>query len=278
MKHAYLIIAHNEPEILRRLIKSLDDKRNDIYVHIDKKSNFDGNNLKVQKSNLYIYRKIDARWGDFSLVEVELYLMKQALAKGDYSYLHLLSGVDYPIKSQDYIHEYCQKHQGTEFIGFSQNVDDKELKWRSQHYFLFSRNFQNKNLLKRVTRVLFANLQSLFGIKRSSLTIKKGCQWCSFTSNFCKFILSQEKMLYADFSHTFCPDELVLQTLCWNSDFKDKLYSTADEFKGCKRYIPWCSGVLRPLKPEDFIKMKKSECWFTRKCSNNDINIIESLL
>lgn len=277
MKHAYLIIAHNEPEVLRRLVKSVDDKRNDIYIHIDKKANFDGSNLIVQKSNLYIYRKIDARWGDFSLVEVELYLMEQALIHGNYTYLHLLSGVDYPIKSQNYIHEYCQEHQGTEFIGFSQNVDDRELKWRSQHYFLFSRDFRCTNPLKKLIRGMYARLQSLIGFHRSSLSVKKGCQWCSITSDFCRFVLSQKEMLYADFSHTYCPDELVLQTICWNSDFRNKLYSITDEFKGCKRYIPWSNGVLRPFIFEDFMKMKDCECWFARKCSTNDINIIESL-
>lgn len=35
--HAYLIIAHNEFEVLTKLIGLLDDNRNDIYVHIDKK-------------------------------------------------------------------------------------------------------------------------------------------------------------------------------------------------------------------------------------------------
>jgi hypothetical protein len=37
MKHAYLIIAHNEFKILSYLVKALDDERNDIYVHIDKR-------------------------------------------------------------------------------------------------------------------------------------------------------------------------------------------------------------------------------------------------
>ena len=42
MKHAYLIIAHNNFYILEKLIKLIDDKRNDIYIHIDKKiRNFD---------------------------------------------------------------------------------------------------------------------------------------------------------------------------------------------------------------------------------------------
>ncbi len=38
MRHAFLILAHNEFQILRILLSMLDDERNDIYLHIDKKS------------------------------------------------------------------------------------------------------------------------------------------------------------------------------------------------------------------------------------------------
>lgn len=37
MKHAYLIMAHNRPEMLKRLVDALDDERNDIFIHFDKK-------------------------------------------------------------------------------------------------------------------------------------------------------------------------------------------------------------------------------------------------
>lgn len=37
-KHAYLIVAHNEFELLKLLIASLDDERNDIYVMVDAKA------------------------------------------------------------------------------------------------------------------------------------------------------------------------------------------------------------------------------------------------
>lgn len=37
MKHAYLIITHSEFEILSRLLQALDDERNDIYIHFDRK-------------------------------------------------------------------------------------------------------------------------------------------------------------------------------------------------------------------------------------------------
>lgn len=36
-KHAYLIMSHNDFYILEKLLRLLDDRRNDIYVHIDKK-------------------------------------------------------------------------------------------------------------------------------------------------------------------------------------------------------------------------------------------------
>lgn len=39
-RHAYCIIAHNQPRLLWRLLSLLDDERNDIYLHIDKKADY----------------------------------------------------------------------------------------------------------------------------------------------------------------------------------------------------------------------------------------------
>ena len=36
-KHAFLIMAHNEYDILNKLLLLLDDERNDIFIHYDKK-------------------------------------------------------------------------------------------------------------------------------------------------------------------------------------------------------------------------------------------------
>ena len=36
-KHAYCIMAHGGWEQLQMLVNALDDERNDIYLHIDKK-------------------------------------------------------------------------------------------------------------------------------------------------------------------------------------------------------------------------------------------------
>lgn len=80
MRHAYLIIAHNNEPLLQMLISILDDNRNDIYVHIDRKADFDGSTLRTSNSLLTIlHERYDARWGDFSLVEAELELDRKSV-------------------------------------------------------------------------------------------------------------------------------------------------------------------------------------------------------
>ena len=279
MKHAYLIIAHHEPEILQLLISALDDERNDIYVHIDKKAPFDGGELYVQKSRLVLLdNRRDARWGDFSLVEVEIALFKEAYKQGPYAYYHLLSGVDLPLRSQDYIHAYCAAHAGTEFIGFAQNVTEKELRWRSQHYFLFAREFNTSCCWKRALRCLFVKMQDIIGYRRIRMEVKKGAQWCSVTHDFAGYLLLHEKEIHKYFHHTYCPDELFIQTLCWNSDFRRRVHSLTDEFEGCKRYIKWVNGELLPFTCEDINDMQNSARWFARKFNSNNQDIMKHII
>lgn len=66
-KHAYLIIASNEGETLKYLIRLLDDVRNDIFIHMDKKhgklpyEEFKG---LTKKSNLtFLKNRLNVKWG-----------------------------------------------------------------------------------------------------------------------------------------------------------------------------------------------------------------------
>lgn len=81
-KHAYLIIAHNNFEVLEILIKMLDYKHNDLYVHIDKKvKNFDTDFFRAlcTQSNIYfLSKRIDVKWGGQSQILTEMLLYKYA--------------------------------------------------------------------------------------------------------------------------------------------------------------------------------------------------------
>lgn len=267
-RHAYLIIAHEKEELLRVLIRQLDHVDNDIYIHIDKKAPFDGSSYKTKFSALRILEeRIDARWGDYSLVEVELLLFRFASSHGAYSYYHLLSGVDMPIKSQEYIHKFCKENYGKEFIGYA-NISQEELRYRSSHIFLFSRLLKSRNLLIRSIRFLFIKIQDLIGYDRNKdCVIMKGSQWCSLTNNFVSYLLDHQEDVERMFKRTFCPDEMFIHTICWNSTFKDKIYNSnvEEEFDGCKRYINWVNGELLPITKDDIEVLNKSNGWFARK-------------
>lgn len=279
MRHAYLILAHTDYDLLQQLVELLDDARNDLYIHIDQKADYDGSEIHTRHSGLHVLpQRLNACWGDYSLVEVELLLFETAFQRGGYSYFHLLSGVDLPIQSQDNIHRYCEAHDGREFIGFSQNATPEELHWRSQHYFLYAKDFRSASIWKRGVRAAFVRLQDLVGVRRSRWEIKKGAQWCSVTSDFVGYLLAHRAEVRKAFRHTFCPDELVMQTLCWNSPFRDKACTEADEFDACKRFIPWENGELRPVTLNDVQAMKQSDKWFARKFSSKKREVIDALL
>ena len=276
MKHAYLIIAHNEAPLLARLVSFLDDERNDIYIHWDAKAGsipF----LSTTKSHLrFIDNRVGVNWAGYSMVEAEYLLFKTACKKGPYSYYHLLSGVDLPVKSQDYIHNECERLAGTEFIAFA-DATKKELDYRVQHYFPFPEEFKGASVFKRFIRKAIIKVQDLVGYKRTDIEVKKGSQWCSVTQYFVEYLLSKENDVRKLFDHTFCPDELFIQTMCANSPFKDKVRKAESEFEGNLRFIKWVDGELLPITMEDLPALRQCDRWFARKFSSKDASLINEI-
>ena len=89
-------MAHNRFEILEKLVQQLDHERNDIYIHIDKRSGkFDTDKINslCHNASIFFVPRMRVYWGDSSMVECELHLIEKALeSKEEYAYFHLLSG------------------------------------------------------------------------------------------------------------------------------------------------------------------------------------------
>ena len=65
-KQAYLIIAHKDDLTFRTLISMIDDKGNDIFVHMDlKNSTYDKKSVEesVQESHIYHTVRTAVTWG-----------------------------------------------------------------------------------------------------------------------------------------------------------------------------------------------------------------------
>lgn len=277
MKHAYLILAHSDADHLRILVGALDDTRNDIYIHIDKKSDIDDfTNIKAYKAKLHFTKnRTDIRWGAPSQIDGEYILFKAAYNPNVYSRYHLISGADFPLKSQDYIHDFFSNHPHEEFIHFSgcenngNGVTARELykKCRLYHFFLSSIKSNNKYkaILSNTLRRGILAFQMIIKIRRrySFEILYKGSQWGSFTSNFIKTLLEKEQTIKSEFKFTHCCDEVYKQTIAMQERFSISEY-------GNMRYIDFSRGSLQSpyvFIENDLEELKSRPELFARKFS-----------
>lgn len=286
-KHAYLIMAHNHPDLLNRLLNILDDPRNDVFVHIDSKSS-DAFVQQVRKSltnaNLFFTERIDVHWGAFSLVQAEMALLKLATDTGNYAYYHLISGVDLPIKTQNQIHNFFDSIQGQELVQFQQPKISAEKLERVRRYFpMQEKDIRNNQLLSFSQRVL-VKAQKILGMDRLkyvSTDFQMGSNWFSITDDFARYIIRVLPKYVPYFRKSFCSDELIVQTILINSPFKGRLYHAQfdDSKQGNMRFIVWINHAPRDIVGSDYQALKSSDLLFARKFNpDKDLAIIEKVI
>lgn len=276
-RHAYLIMAHNDLDILKKMLRLLDDSRNDIYIHIDskiKKINFKEYQNICNLSKVNFIKRMDCRWGDYSLIECELRLLEASI-KEKYSYYHLISGVDLPIKSQNEIHKFFEDNKGKEFIHFCNKEDTNYARKKVQYYYFMTKYLRNSKKIplytQKIINKISINIQKMCGVNRiKDKEIGFGSQWFSITDNLARYIVNNEEWIYLNFKNTKCPDEIFLQTLIKNSEFENNIFgkNLQGDYISCLRYIDWIRGNPYTWKKEDFNELIKSEFMFARKFSS----------
>lgn len=298
MKHAYLIVAHGQWEQLKKLISSLDYEKNDIYIHIDKKAkNVPVKEIKeaAKVSNVSIFQKYKVYWGSFELTLTELFLFKKAHEIG-YDYYHLLSGADFPIKSNDYIYNFFEINNGKEFVHFDTDErlrNDREICRRTKLYhFLqnYRRRFQTQffnsffTFLERILLVIQMVLKVDRLKKFPDLQIKYGSQWVSITDGLVEYILDHESLVHSLFQYTNCSDELFIQTLVYNSKFKERLFDTLfdDSNLANMRLIDMKArgknGSPYTWRYNDLEEIKSSQCLWARKFNMSiDLEVLDAI-
>ena len=271
-RHAYLIMAHADFEVLRVLLSRLDDNRNDIYLHIDRKVR-DVPDFNIVNARLFILdKRINVHWGSYRQIQLEMLLFSTAFKNGSYTYYHILSGVDLPLKSQDYIHRFFQENHGKEFVGYwPENDWQAEERITKYHFFMkYERGYPKyvNILFTRFRRLLQRTTQRLFGLRNTDFQPKKGPNWVSITHDFCKYLLSKENWIKKRFKHTYCGDEIFLQSILWNSPFRERLYDPYNTDNGSMREIDWERGTNSTpytwqIKDKEYLD--SSEKLFARK-------------
>ena len=271
-KHAYLILAHDNFLGLSYLLKALDDENNDIYIHIDKKSNFrDEEMLKnsCTASSVYFVTRYSIYWGDSSIIKAEYELFKTAI-KQNYHYYHLISGSHFPSRSQKEIHDIF-KNENRLYIDCHEERSDDPFYYKIMYYYPFKKYHWNivkqdgMNYVKLwiITKIFYMMINFQKKLKVSRLNpdyvYYKGNQWVSLPHDFVEFLLSKEKETLKAYKNTSCSDEIFIPTIAVNSCYKSRIHYYSNT------YVDWNRGQPYAFKYEDYDELVSVDYIFARK-------------
>lgn len=276
LRHAYLIITHGNFPILEKQLRLLDSRNADFYIHLDthvKDFDFDYYRAIPRWSSVTFVDRIRISWGHYSLAECEMILLRAAV-KGRYDYYHLLSGVDMPIKSREYIESFFNGSGGTNYLNFERPVISREHLDRVRYYYPLQRLNIRSRPIRLGLRLATTYAQKLCGADRTrrydrGFVFQKGTQWFSITHDLAEYLLSREDEIREKFRSTFCTDEVFIHSMVMNSPFRDTL--PPDAFSGrhsnCLRYIDWNRGKPYTFTDDDYDELIHAgpECLFARK-------------
>lgn len=276
MKIAYCIQCHKNTKILRETINLL-SKENDIYIHVDKKTNIDEFNEYLGKV-IFIKDRVDVKWGNFSQVEATLNMLRE-VNKYNYDYISLISGDCLILKRDKEIKAILELNKGKEFIGIEKNFDEEELIKRVKYEY---KDIYFKKYNNNIEKILI-KIQSFMGIVKENIyyeelpKLYKGCQWFTITSQLSNYFieyLDEYPNYKLAFEKSFCSDEIFFQTIVMNSKYSSNVYNInieSDDNSMALRYIDWKSGPEYPkiLCENDFEKIKNTACIIGRKFDDN---------
>lgn len=263
MKIAYIILAHRDPELLKKTINKLKDDNSEFFIHIDLKSNVSRfENLKETSSVHIVKDRVDVKWGSITIVQAVLNSIKEALLDKEINYFYILSGQDYPIKSKREIYDFALKNK-TYLKYFTLPTN----RWKGggihrykRFHFIISRN----RYLRRIVNIIN------FFLPRRKIPHNHipygGDFWCGLNIDSAKYILNfidKEKKYINFFRYTYLADEIFFQTVLLNSNDIIKENIVNEKIT----YVDWS---VKPTPPktlclEDFEIIKNSKYLFARK-------------
>lgn len=270
MKHAILVMGYgNDAAVLQATINHLDDPQIDFYIHWDQR--YPLSQLKSSYSKIIFIKERQAvYWGTYSQIKAEYCLIKN-VANSDlnYDYLHLISSHDIPLMQKEYFKNYFTAPL---YLGFvpSSEVDLTRI---SYYYPLIFKNFRSFSGRAYLKGVRFIN--RLFGINRlnklpNDIKIEKGTNWFSVNAKLIPTILNFPYLSL--FQHSYCADELYLQTIL--SQFKPQDNLLTDNNEMAARYIDWQRGKPYTFTSKDILELRdviNTKYAFARKVNNPQI-------
>lgn len=221
---AYIILVHQNPKQLDKLIQLLQGKHTVFFIHLDNKVDIASFKYLEGDKVFFVNNRVVCHWGGFSLVkatynaltEAHTFLKKQSITS--YHCL-LISGQDLPLKSPRNIDQFLNNNKETSFFYYWQLPYDN---WwdggmfRVTKLYLFNvRTY--KKLNERVQKIII-----FFGLKRylplnrlkaidKEFKVYGSSQWFVINHDALNALMKHKNIynkLVKAFRFSFAPDEL----------------------------------------------------------------------
>lgn len=295
MRLAFLISAHTDPLHLDRLIKSLPEE-SDFFIHVDAKSDLKIFEDRIRDDRVkFVLPRINVTWGSIKQVEYQMVLIKSALeSQNNYDYFVSMSGLDYPVWSNNKITNYFTTNKGKEYIqGICMTNQGKDARLYRQYRLLSQKPWAMGSLGSKF-RVALRHIISFAGIVKP-LTFKadgkeyqlyKGSSWWAITPDLAEYALktwNSNSQYVRYFKTSFGPDETFIQTLAFNSSFADRCILTKGNMPDFDNLTPltyiYYHPIIKILNEEDYDTIINSGKMFCRKTitgkSDKLLNLID---
>lgn len=281
MKQAILLLLHKNFNQAQKLIRYFEGEC-DIIIHVDKSgsiSNSEKEILRKMPGVLAVYSKYKVKWAGFSILQAEIFLLKQALKICNANYYHLLSGQDYPVRPLNNFLNFFSHTKVAGFVGCSVMnpiVGDSNNFSRLQYYALNDYiNARTPDGKKKLWD--FVDWQKRHGIKRHLPKhfdiLYCGSAWFSINRSLVEYLVDyteSNRSFYRRMRFTFAPEEVYISTVLLNSQWKDRVIGN----NNC-RFISWkhpgldCSPTN--MKEKDFYRLLlNKDIFFARKVDESD--------
>ena len=299
LKIGFIILAHQKPKQLSKLISVIQSESTFFFLHIDKradKQSFLNEDRIRDCKNLFFLPRFKSYWGGIGLVKATLEGLKEAV-RNNCDYALLLSGSDYPIKSNKEIIEFLNTHKGFSFVDYykmpaSYWLPGKEINRIKKYYFHLNNKLFEYPMSSDTPGILRKSVNFIlsFFLKKERTFPKDiipygGDQWFCITKEACQEVLDfylHHPEVLAFLEHTLIPDEIFIQTALFNSGNKNLINKIIGH---SLTHINWesknnPSPVL--FNTSDFSILAQSDKLFARKFEMDQspelINLIDQQL
>lgn len=268
-------MAHKNPLQVHRLVSRLNDGHSEFFIHIDKTAAIAPFEIiKETAKAVQFVERADSGWGKFGSVQASLNGLKAVKdSKKYFDRIFLLSGQDYPIKSNDYINNFLEKHPKSVFIEYfpipnyqKWPGNDRGGLYRVDKYYIGLK--RHELLLSKTMNFLSAYIPFLRRKIPNGLKPFAGSAWWSVDMYALNYILDYDLKHpeYRKFHQfTFVSDELFIQMIVANSKDETLLKNLENDNR---RLIIWESDSAahpKTLQAKDFETIRTSEQLFARK-------------